>query len=216
MKLRNFVLDNWKLKLLSLLLATMLWFVVYLMGETKKEISVPVTTVNLRKDTVLMKMDSTTVDITLTGRVSVLRDVKANDIRVSLDLSRVQEGENIFNISKGNVQIPRGVQIDEIRPTSVKIDIDTVIEKRLKTSVRLSERLFGKYDVQSWSPAFVTVRGPRRIIEVETEVKTIPVNTDIKRQEETVNIPLDTEDLNACRVTPDVIRVTLRKHEKKK
>ncbi len=216
MNLRTFILDNWKLKLLSLFLATMLWFVVYLMGETKKEVSVPVTTINLRKDAVLMKMDSTTVDITLTGRVSVLRDVKANDIRVLLDLVRAQEGENIFNISKANVEIPRGVQIDEIRPTSVKIDIDTVIEKKLKTSVRLSERLFGKYDVHSWSPAFVTARGPRRILEGETEVKTVPVNTDIKRQEEAVDIPLDTEGLRVSRVAPDVIKVTLRKHEKKK
>ncbi len=216
MKIRNFIFDNWKLKLLSLLLATMLWFVAYLMGETKKEIGVPVTTINLRKDTVLMRMDSTTVDITLTGRVSVLRDVKANDIRVSLDLAHVQEGENIFNISRNNVQIPRGVQIDDIRPTSVKVDVDTIIEKKLKTSVKLSDRLFGKYDVQSWSPAFVMARGPRRVLEGQTDIETVPVNTDINRQEEAVTIPLNTEELRSSRVMPDVVKVTLRKHEKKK
>ncbi|HEX2965590.1 MAG TPA: CdaR family protein [Syntrophorhabdaceae bacterium] len=216
MKLKNYILDNWKLKLLSLLLATMLWFVVFLMGETKKEMSVPVTTTNLRKDNVIMRLDSTTVDITLTGRVSVLKDVKVNDIRVSLDLANVQEGENIFNISKSNVQIPRGVQIDDIRPSSIKIDIDAIVEKKLKTVVRLSERLAGKYDVQSWGPASVTARGPRRILEGETMIETLPVNTDIKRQEETVAVPLDTDDLRASKITPEIVKVTLKKHDKKK
>ena len=216
MKVRDYILNNWKLKLLSLFLAIILWFVVLLIGETKKVISVPVNTVNLRKDLVITRVDSATVDITLTGRVSVLKDIRGSDIRMFLDVAHAQEGENIFNISKVNVEIPRGVQIDEMRPSSVKIDVDRMIEKRLKTVVRLSERLSGKYTVQSWAPAYVTARGPRKVIEDETTIETVPVNTDPEKQEQIVSVALKTEEYLATGVTPDTVRVLLRKQEKGK
>ena len=98
MDLKKYILENWKLKLLSVVLAVMLWFVVFLIGETKKEIRVPVSVVNLKRGFIVTKMDMTKVDITLNGRVSVLKDIKENDISVTLNVSNVQEGENIFNI----------------------------------------------------------------------------------------------------------------------
>ena len=90
-------------------------------------------------------------------------------------MSNIQEGENIFNISKSNVQIPRGVQIGDIRPSSTKIDIDRIIEKRLKTVVRLDRQWMGEYEVKSWSPDYVMVEGPKRIWEKKTFIETLPV-----------------------------------------
>ena len=139
MNLKKYILENWKLKLLSVVLATMLWFVVFLIGETKKEIGVPVSIVNLNKDYVITKIDIANVDITLNGRVSVFKDIKDSDVKFSLNLLnvKVKEGENIFTLSKSNVQVPRGVQIGDIRPSSIKVDIDRIIEKILKTVVKL-------------------------------------------------------------------------------
>ncbi len=62
------------------------------------------------------------VDITSQGRVSVLKDIKDSDIKVSLNLSNVKEGENVFTITKNNVQIPKGVQIGQIKPSSIKVE----------------------------------------------------------------------------------------------
>lgn len=213
---KKYIFDNWKLKLLSVSLAAILWFVVYLIGETKKEISVPVSIVNLSKGYVIMKTDIAKVDTTLTGRVSVLKDIKENDVSVSLNLSNVQEGENIFNITKSNVQIPRGVQIDDIKPSSVKIDIDRNIEKKLKTVVRLDRRWMGEYEVKSWTPDYVTVEGPKRIWEKESVIETMPINDELKHVEEIVTVSLDTEGLQADKIKPDTVKVVLRKHSEKK
>ena len=213
---KKYILENWKLKLLSVVLATMLWFVVYLIGETKKEISVPVSIVNLSKGYVVMKTDIAKVDITLSGRVSVLKDIKESDVTVSLNLSNIQEGENIFNITKSNVQIPRGVQIDEIRPSSVKIDIDRNIEKKLKIAIRLDRRWVGEYEVKSWTPDYVAVEGPKRIWERKTVIETIPIDDELKDVEETVSVSLDTEGMQVNKIKPDTVKVVLRKHDAKK
>ena len=216
MNFKKLILENWKLKLLSVALATMLWFVVYLIGETKKEISVPVSIVNLNKGYVVMKIDIAKVDITLTGRVSVLKDIKENDVRVSLSMSNIQEGENIFNISKGNIQIPRGVQISDIRPTSTKIDVDRIIEKKVKTVVKLDRRWVGEYELKSWSPDYVTVEGPKRRWEKKTVIETVPINDELKHAEETVTVFLDMEGLQTSKIKPDAVKVVLRKHIGKK
>jgi hypothetical protein len=216
MNFKEIILENWKLKLLSVALATMLWFVVYLMGETKKEISVPVSIVNLNKSYVIMKMDIEKVDITLTGRVSVLKDIKESDVRVSLNISNIQEGENIFNISKSNVQIPRGVQIGDIRPSSTKIDIDRIIEKKVKTVVKLGRQWIGEYEVKSWSPDYVMVEGPKRIWEKKTFIETLPVSDELKRAEETVTVSLNMEDSPASTIKPDIVKVILKRHSGKK
>ena len=216
MNFKKYILENWKLKLLSVALATMLWFVVYLIGETKKEISVPVSIVNLSRNYVIMKTDNAKVAIALTGRVSVLKDIKESDVKVSLSMSNIQEGENVFNISKSNVQIPRGVQIGDIRPSSIKIDIDRIIEKKVKTVVKLDRRWIGEYEVKSWSPDYVMVEGPKRIWEKKSFIETLPVNDELKQAEETVTVSLDTEGVQASTIKPDTVKVILKRHSGKK
>lgn len=212
MNFKKYILENWKLKLLSVALATTLWFVVFLMGETKKEISVPVSIVNLNKGYVIMKTDISKVDITLTGRVSVLKDLKENDVRVSFNASNIQEGENIFNISKSNVQIPRGVQIGDIRPSSTKIDIDRIIEKKVKIVVKLDRRWMGEYEVKSWFPDYVMVEGPKRIWEKKTFIETLPINDELKHAEENVIVSLNIEGLQASTIKPDTVKVILKRY----
>jgi hypothetical protein len=216
MNFKKHILENWKLKLLSVALATMLWFVVYLIGETKKEISVPVSIVNLGRNYVIMKTDNAKVAIALNGRVSVLKDIKESDVKVSLSMSNIQEGENVFNISKSNVQIPRGVQIGDIKPSSIKIDIDRIVEKKVKTVVRLDKRWIGEYEVKSWSPDYVMVEGPKRIWEKKLLIETLPVNDELKQAEETVTVSLDTEGVQASTIKPDTVKVILKRHSGKK
>jgi hypothetical protein len=216
MNFKKYILENWKLKLLSVALASVLWFVVFLMGETKKEISVPVSLVSLNKGYVVMKMDIEKVDITLTGRVSVLKDIKESDVKVSLIASNVQEGENVFNITKSNVQIPRGVQIGDMKPSSIKIDIDRIIEKKVKTTVILDRRLMGVYEVKSWSPDYVIVEGPKRIWEKKTFIETLPVSDELKHTEETVTVSLDMEGLQVSAIKPDKVKIVLKRHSGKK
>jgi hypothetical protein len=216
MNFKKYILENWKLKLLSVALATMLWFVVYLIGETKKEISVPVSIVNLSRNYVIMKTDNAKVAIALNGRVSVLKDIKESDVKVLLSMSNIQEGENVFNISKSNVQIPRGVQIGDIRPSSIKIDIDKIVEKKVKTVVKLDKRWIGEYEVKSWSPDYVMVEGPKRIWEKKLFIETFPVNDELKQAEETVIVSLDTEGVQVSTIKPDTVKVILKRHSGKK
>ncbi len=214
-RLLQFIIRNWKLKLLSLLLAVMLWFTVFLIGEMKRELRIPVTLTNLGKEYLVAKIDLEKVDVTVTGRVAILKDVKDTDIKVTVNLSNPKEGENIFNLSKTNVEVPRGVQVGQIKPSSLRIDIDRIVEKRLKTVVQLDPKWTRRYAVKSWSPGFITVEGPKRIWGDKTFIETNPVTGDFKRDEETVMVPLNTEGLSAIKIDPGTVRVILRRQSGK-
>jgi len=216
MDLKKYILENWKLKLLSVALAVMLWFVVFLIGETKKEIRVPISVVNLKRGFVVMRMDMTKADVTLSGRVSVLKDIKENSIGVTLNASNVQEGENIFNISENNIEIPRGVQIVGVRPTSITVDVDRIIEKKVKTVVKLDWKKVGEYEIKSWTPEYVTVEGPKGIWEERKFIETVPVNGELKEAEETVVVPLNVEGLQASKIKPDAVKVFLKRYSSRK
>ncbi len=212
---KKYLLDNWKLKLLSVVLAIMLWVTVLLIGEMKKEVTVQVSINGLSKDYVIMKLDTEKIDITLKGPVSILKDIKDSDVKVFLTMSGVKEGENVFNISKSNIQIPKGVQIEEIKPSAIKIDIDRMVEKRLKTIVKLDRKWAGKYGVRSWSPSYVMVEGPKRVLETKTVIETNPVSGNLKQDEEIISVSLDTEGLTRSKITPDTVRIILRRHHGK-
>lgn len=214
-RMKRFFLEDWKLKLLSLILAVMLWFVVFFIGEMKKEISVPVFLNGLSKDYLVMKKDTDKVDITIQGRVSVLKDIKDSDIKASLNLSDVKEGENVFSITKNNIQIPKGVQIGQIKPSAIKVEVDRIIEKRVRTVIKLDKKWISRYGVKSWNPMYVNIEGPRQIWETKMFLETRPINGDFKHDEESVTVLLDLEGLPASKVRPNSVTVILRKQSGK-
>ena len=95
----SYIRKDWKLKLLSIVLAMMLWYTVSEVGEPKKDISVAISITNLAKDLVVMKTDPEKVTVTVSGRVSLLKDIKDSDIRLQVNLNGSKEGENIFNLN---------------------------------------------------------------------------------------------------------------------
>ncbi len=216
----RYVRKEWKLKLLSIVLAMMLWYTVSEVGEPKKDISVAISVNNLAKDLVVMKTDPEKVTVTVSGRVSLLKDIKDSDIRLQVNLNGSKEGENIFNLMKKDIIIPRGLEVEDIKPSSVKVVVDRIIEKKLKTIVRLDKRLNGKYSVISWSPQHVTAEGPRKTLEKVTVIETLPAGRDpaggdLHRNEETVNAGLDMENLPRVHVRPDAVKIILKRQSGK-
>ncbi len=207
----RYIRKDWKLKLLSLVLAVMLWYTVSEIGEPKQDISVALSVVNLARDTVIMKMDPEKVTITVSGRVSILKDIKEGDVRLPVDLSGAKEGENVFVLTKANITIPKGVEVGDIKPSSVKVIVDRIVEKRLKTIAQLDKNWTGKYSIVSWAPQHVIAEGPRKALEKMTVIETLPANGDLRRNEETVNAGFDMENLSRVKVRPDSVKIILRR-----
>lgn len=209
--LERYVVKDWKLKLLSLALAIMLWYVVFQIGEPKKDLTIPVTISHLSRNMMVTKMDPERVFVTVSGRVSLLKDLKDRDVNAVINISGAKEGEAVFNLSKVNVTVPKGIEVVDVRPGTLRLTVDRVLEKNLKVVVKLDRKWRGRYDIVQASPQYVLAEGPRRLLEKVATIETLPVNGDLNHNEESVKVGFNLEDLPRTSVKPDNARILLKK-----
>lgn len=209
---RKYILNDWKLKGLSLVLAILLWFAISYVGESKLSVSVPVLPANLEKDFMVKSMDTENVLVMISGPVSVLKNLMPKDVRVPLDLGELKNGRHIVNIQKASVLVPKGIEVEAVKPNYIVIEIERTLEKRLKTVVKLDNKWAAKYSVKSWYPQYVSIEGPKVSIEKIETIDTVPVDGNFMSIEEELDVALDTKGLLIRKLRPETIRVIIRRH----
>jgi YbbR domain-containing protein len=210
-QVKRYLLHEIRLKALALTLAFMLWFSMTYVGESKMGFLVPVSFENLSRGMIMRETDTRNVMITVNGPLSVLKNLKADDIKVSLNLSRAREGREIFTIRKGDVIVPNGLKVENAAPDYVVVELDKLVEKHLPIVVKLDKRWAHTYEVASWYPTYADVEGPRELLEKGAVLETLPVNGNFTRQQEVLDIPLNAKSLEARKVAPTTVRVVLRR-----
>jgi diadenylate cyclase len=209
--LRRHVFNDFRLKVLALVLAVLLWFSRTYLGETKMTYLVPVTFENIGKQ--LMVRDTTMRDLTVTvnGSLSDLKNLRPRDMRIDVDLSRAKEGRQIFTIRKGDIVLPNGVKIEELKPDYVVVEIEKVLEKQLPTVVKLSGKWESIYRITSWYPRSVIVEASEDALSGKKSIETIPIDGDFRQQQEVLDVPLNIRSLTAKKVKPETVRVVLKR-----
>lgn len=209
---RKYIINDWKLKSLSVVLAVILWFAISHMGESKLSVSVPILPANLEKDFMIKSMDTEDVLVMISGPVSVLKNLRPKDVKVPLDLGELKNGRHIINIQKTDIVVPRGIEVEAVKPGYVVIEIERTLEKRLKTIVKLDNKWKALYSVKSWYPQYVIIEGPKVSIEKIEAIDTVPIDGNFMAAEEELDVALDTKGLLIRKVRPETIRVIIRRH----
>jgi YbbR domain-containing protein len=131
--LRNLILGDWLLKLLSLILAVLTWWAVkYSLKQKSVEApnkpgflqtpytDLPITLVSGSSDVHLFKVKPAELDrITLEGPDDVLRGIRREDIKVLLDLSNFSPTSGLK--SRVSVVAPPGTACIKMEPEEVEI-----------------------------------------------------------------------------------------------
>jgi YbbR domain-containing protein len=208
---RKYLLSEIRLKLLSLLLAVMLWSSMMYTVESHMTFSAPISFDKLQKGLMIREADTRDILITVNGSLSVLKNIRAKDIAVALDVSRIKEGRHIVNITRSDIIVPKGVKIEDVKPEYVVVETDKIVEKHLRTVVKLGDKLADVYQLVSWYPQYVYVEGPKELLEKTHSIATFPVDGNFSNQQEILDIPLDTRSLEPRRVRPETARVILKR-----
>jgi YbbR domain-containing protein len=166
---------------------------------------------NLKKDFMIKNMNVEDVLVMVSGPVSVLKNLRPKDIKVSLDLGELRNGRHIVDIEKTDIVVPKGVKIEAVKPDYVVIEMARILEKRLKTIVKLDNKWKALYSVKSWYPQYVIVEGPRVSLENVEAIETVPVDGDFMAVEEELDVALDTKGLLIRKLRPETVRVILRR-----
>ena len=118
--LRALVLENWPLKLTSLLFAAGLWAFVVAEERTDAVFTVPLDFVDRPPGVEVTSAGVESVVIRVEGRYSRLRRLHGEDFKAEVSLRGARPGRFIGRIDSDNVSAPAGVQVLRVTPSEVR------------------------------------------------------------------------------------------------
>ncbi len=176
---RHWVLHNFWLKILSLLLATGLWMAIS-PNQEPAEVAVRVP-IEFQHVPWQLEISSSTIpeaQIRVRGPERLIRDLRSTDVHAELDLGDVQSGERTFNLTAQQIRLPRELRVVQVVPGQVHLSFDTRMTREVEIRPRVtgtfaSGEQIGKVLVD---PQRITIVGPRHHVELMDAATTDPVD----------------------------------------
>lgn len=175
--MKDFLTKNIGWKLLSLAAAILLWIAVASEPELSTFVSVPVEYKNLSPDIEITSKIDETAYLEVRGPSGELGGLPETRRRyaVVLDMSDVGPGEHTFNIDRGDVRLPRGIQLMRAIPSQIRLNFEPRLQRDVPVRVRFAPGLPQDLKVLQAKPEpeAVTIEGPSshvsRVSSVETD-----------------------------------------------
>ncbi len=202
--IREFILQNWALKLTSILLAWILWLFVR-GGDPGAErvITVPLE-IRISRDMEITNERPNSVDVTVRGMISNAWFGQSIPT-CSIDLQGFDEGEHIVPLTPDNVRLPRasGLEILKVNPARVTLVLERTISKEVPVIVPTRGDPAPGYDIYGKSalPSTILITGPRSHVEKIQHISTEPVPVTAQKQTIRMFANLSIRD-NMVRSTP--------------
>ena len=117
---RALLLQNWPLKLASVLFAVGLWLFVAAEDRTDAVFTVPLDLIDQPPNVEVASLEVGTVIVRVEGRRSRLRMLREEDFRAEVSLKRAQPGRFVARIQPENVLVPAGVRVVRVTPSEVR------------------------------------------------------------------------------------------------
>jgi YbbR domain-containing protein len=209
---QRYVVHNFGLKVLSLVLATGLWLAIS-PDERPAEVAVraPIVFERLPADLEISSETIPEAQIRVRGPERVIRQLRSNDVHAELELADAKPGERTFDLTSQHISHPRDLTVVQVVPSQVRIAFDT----RLTREVEIHPRVTGnfltgeqitKVDVD---PPRITITGPRHHVEKVDSATTDPVDATGTTSRATFTTDVYVADPLVQVVQPTSIHVTV-------
>lgn len=175
---RRVFLHNLPLKIMSLVLATGLWYAVSREPVSEVEVSVPVEFQNVPENLEIGSEHIPRAEIRVRGPARIVRELKPSDVRAEIDLAGSQPGERTFDLSGRHIRTLQELSVVQIVPSQLHLDLDLRETRELEIRARVMGSFAQGLQVAraSAEPAHITVTGPKRHVDTLEEALTDPVD----------------------------------------
>jgi YbbR domain-containing protein len=120
---RNWVLNNWHLKIFALLAAFLLWSTYTAEPSAEVGYVVRVEFRNLSPQLEIAGDFPTQVRLQVRGKASLLRRLTASDLGVTVDLSGARPGEILIRLAPEMIEAPYGATVVSISPAEFRLEL---------------------------------------------------------------------------------------------
>jgi len=173
-----------RLKLVSLLLATCTWFFVKGITSDWRLIEGVPLEVKARTGLTVLQASAGTVNVIVRGTREDVRQVSRQDLSAVVDLSQDNRaGPIAVKLTPKSIRHSRRVQVSEIDPPEVIVNVDQMIERELPVNTQYTGELPPGLSIEREviQPDAIRERGPKTLLNSMTSVSTLPIDVTGRR-----------------------------------
>jgi len=187
--IKNLVVRNWPLKILSLALAFLLWLILIPEEKTfsEKSLTVALETRNLPADFEIVEKPQPTIDVTIRARNRLLNQITPASVRAVLNLERATVNQEDYPLNPDNIIAPPEVKVVLVMPNKVHLKLERSAEVLMDVAPVLIGKVKDGFKLVRFEtvPSKVPVRGPQSKIKPKDVIRTSPVDiTDLAQDAE--------------------------------
>jgi YbbR domain-containing protein len=166
------------LKLVSLVLAVLIWMIVAGEQIVERAFRIPLEFTNLPATLEVAGTPPNVVDVRVRGSSGALSRLVAGELVAVLDLRQARPGQRLFHLTGLDVRAPFGVEVVQVTPSSMAITFENSATKAVTISPVVEGQPAEGYEVQrvTTDPAAVIVAGPATAVRDTREAITEPVS----------------------------------------
>ncbi len=163
---QRYILHNFWLKMLSLLLATLLWWQIS-PDQQPAEVAIraPIVFQHVPPHLEISTENIPDAQIRVRGPEQIIRRLQGNEIHAEIDLADVKPGERTYDLTSQQVRHPRDVTVVQVVPSQLQLTFDT----RATREVEIHPRVTGDFTDTEYTaeadPSHITITGPRDHVE---------------------------------------------------
>jgi YbbR domain-containing protein len=178
--LKDLLTRNWALKLLSFVLAVILWLTVVpeekIYGE--RTLSVPLETRSIPASMELVEKSVSTVDITVRATNRLLGQLTVADIEAVLDLKRASVTQEDFALEPSMIVVPPDAKAVRVFPSKVHIKLEKANEVEMEITPSITGKIKDGFVIQAIEtvPPKATLRGPESKFRPKDKLRTSTVD----------------------------------------
>jgi YbbR domain-containing protein len=216
-------LKNWELKILALLAAVVLWFFVVGIENDSHlfQEEVEIQAINVPQG-MSVANDLGKAKIRIRADQSLIKNLTVNDFDLSVDLKKAAEGEQTLPVTATSRN--NEVTVLKVDPSTVRVVLESVIEKDVKLKVVVSGNPAKGYGVQEVqvTPLTVKVSGGKTLLaglaSINAEVKLDGTETANFKQNIILKLPETVSASGTVTLSPEqaTVEVTVKEETQQK
>jgi len=207
----NVITKNPTLKVISLILAVILWLFVKSTSEGEVGMVVPIEFFRCPSSLIVTQVSEDAITVRIMGPLSQVDRVSTREGKARIDLSDARPGTNTFDILPDNFTIPKALKIMQISTSSIKVEIDRVMDKVVRVKAVVKGEPAPGYRVAKIvvNPPYINLQGARSHLAGLREVLTEEVDISGLRETLQLEVPLRFTDLCLKEGVKGTVKVTV-------
>jgi YbbR domain-containing protein len=208
---RRYVVNNLGLKILSLIIAVLLWMAIAVEPKPEVAITVPIEFHNSPDNLEISSETIPQVQVLVKGPSGVVHSLGTAEVHAMIDLASATPGEHTYDLSPVRVRVPRDVEVLQVIPSQFRISFDYRASKKVDVRPRVIGATAPGFRMQDVKvdPSSVTVIGPQKRVDAIESVITDPVDASGVMGRATFNTHVYVSDPLVRLQNPSVVHVTV-------